>query len=542
MLMKSLMEFILLICQIYASFGIHSQNLSKSKVHVEHMNDTSYAHHDDAVDHFVTGSSKRLTEFLMATHNRYAPPDGIVDIKYELELVHILGIDELKQTMTALVYVDETWRDPSLSWNPRDFGGLTKTWLPMHKVWRPDLIVFNMLHHEDLLSSVRAPVTVHQNGTVECSSPAVFTVSCEINIKMFPLDDQKCSLNIASWAYSDEKIRLHSKIEHSLDHYAPNEEWHLLGVDVRENKYEHEGIPVSEIIYDISVKRKPLFYMVTLTFPSYVMCATAIVGLFARFSTTGEREERFTLGVSGILTMAVLSLVVSEKVPHSSTSVPLLVTYFLYNMVTVSIASITTGIVMRIHRKGRFGDEPPSWLLNFCWLSEHGQHDIAELESANAKQTNDFMFGSPILGQTKDANSTRYVKGNLIRKATSENELHFEIRESVEDAIQGNNVIFNSNAIHSPSSINEPILKKLSDLETLIGKLVAKKTGKPLDQILKRQDSWERKEEIRKKKQENNGWVRISERMDGFFMVFFLLAVTTPVLYLFICMFSWAED
>ena len=35
-------------------------------------------------------------------------------------------------------------------------------------------------------------------------------------------------------------------------------------------------------------------------------------------------QERFTLGVTAILTMAVLSLVVSEKVPHSSTSIPLL--------------------------------------------------------------------------------------------------------------------------------------------------------------------------------------------------------------------------
>ncbi len=43
----------------------------------------------------------------MKRHNKNAPPDGIVDVHYEMELVHILGIDELKQTMTALVYVDE---------------------------------------------------------------------------------------------------------------------------------------------------------------------------------------------------------------------------------------------------------------------------------------------------------------------------------------------------------------------------------------------------------------------------------------------------
>lgn len=55
---------------------------------------------------------------------------------------------------------------------------------------------------------------------------------------------------------------------------------------------------------------------------------------------------------------AVLSLVVSEKVPHSSTAIPLLVAYFLYNMVILSISVILTAVVLRVHRAGRHGDEP----------------------------------------------------------------------------------------------------------------------------------------------------------------------------------------
>lgn len=61
-----------------------------------------------------------------------------------MELVHILGIDELKQTMTVLVYVDEKWKDPSLKWDPALFGGIQKTWLPIDKIWLPDIIIFNM--------------------------------------------------------------------------------------------------------------------------------------------------------------------------------------------------------------------------------------------------------------------------------------------------------------------------------------------------------------------------------------------------------------
>ncbi|CAD6193156.1 unnamed protein product [Caenorhabditis auriculariae] len=154
----------------------------------------------------------------------------------------------------------------------------------------PLLQKLQMLAHEDLLTAVRAPARIHYNGTVVASHPAVHTVSCEINIKQFPLDDQRCAIEVVSWAYGQEKIRLHAMTDHSLEHYKKNEEWHLLSINVSEARYDHEGISVSEVKFEVSLKRRPLFYMVTLTFPSYVMCAISVVGLFARFSTTGERE------------------------------------------------------------------------------------------------------------------------------------------------------------------------------------------------------------------------------------------------------------
>lgn len=52
-------------------------------------------------------------------------------------------------------------------------------------------------------------------------------------------------LQIASWTYGKEKIRLHAHTEHSLEHYTDNEEWRLLKVSVVEDEYEHEGINVS---------------------------------------------------------------------------------------------------------------------------------------------------------------------------------------------------------------------------------------------------------------------------------------------------------
>ncbi|EYC38546.1 hypothetical protein Y032_0710g1726 [Ancylostoma ceylanicum] len=448
------------------------------------LTSANYAESNDDGPQVVAGSSKKLTEYLLSRHNLNAPPDGLLDLHYEMELVHILGIDELKQTMTVLVYVDEKWTDPSLSWDPALFGNISKTWIPLSKIWVPDIIIFNMvrasrLQREDLLSAVRAPALIYPNGTVEASHPAVYTVSCEINIKRFPLDDQRCALEIASWTYGKEKIRLHAHTEHSLEHYTDNEEWRLLKVSVVEDEYEHEGINVSELRYDVSVKRRPLFYMVTLTFPSYVMCAISVVGLFARFSTTGEREERFTLGVTAILTMAVLSLVVSEKVPHSSTHVPLLVAYFLFNMISVSVAAMTTGIVMKVHRMGRHGKEPEEWLLRlFC------------LRPLKIRQ------GIYTVNADSPFHSSSYLKG-----------LNGELRKCE----------------------SQPVSEKIPVLESYIHKL-----ARTCENIQDEIDDIDVDDPTAfRRRREANGYVRISERLDLIFMTFFITLVTIPVIVLF---------
>ena len=137
-------------------------------------------------------------------------------------------------------------------------------------------------------------------------------------------------------------------------------------MDVVREHYDHEGITVSELRYVIAIVRKPFYYLVSLVLPSYLICALSIAGLFARFSTRHERQERFTLGVTAILSMAVLSLVVTEKVPHSSEDVPLLskfssnlpkptkthlVVYMHFIVVMVTIATILTSTVMRVHAR-----------------------------------------------------------------------------------------------------------------------------------------------------------------------------------------------
>ncbi|TKR71726.1 hypothetical protein L596_019275 [Steinernema carpocapsae] len=319
-----------------------------------------------------TGPSSQLTKYLMTKHEKNSPPDSLIEIKYEIELVHIVHIDEVKQKMNALVYVVEEWVDDTLSWNPSSFDNITQTWLPMEAVWIPDLIVFNMLEYQNLLKDIRSPMLIHASGRVVRSYPALYSIMCPISVASFPFDDQQCALEIASWGYGVDKLVINVSSNNHLPHYSPNEEWALKNVAVEKTSYVHEHTAVSEVKFVISVSRKPLHYVINLVLPSYIICALSIAGLFARFSTKHERQERFTLGVTSILTMAVLSLVVSEKVPHSSNHVPLLLQFFLFNIMIVFSATIVTWPVMHIYGKGFRAKVPmPSpWLMRLFFLDK----------------------------------------------------------------------------------------------------------------------------------------------------------------------------
>ncbi|VDL76071.1 unnamed protein product [Nippostrongylus brasiliensis] len=207
-----------------------------------------------------------------------------------MELVHIITVDELKQTMIVLVYIVEEWNDPTLTWDPTNFSGLRVTWLPEESIWVPDIIVFNMLDHQELLHSVRSPIRVHYTGKVTFSYPAIYSVMCRIGIAKFPFDSQKCELRIASWAYGEDKLQLNATKKPYLQHYAINEEWALNEVSIGQDHFDHEGMVVSEARYVIGIARKPFYYLISLVLPSYIICMLSISGLFARFSTRHERQ------------------------------------------------------------------------------------------------------------------------------------------------------------------------------------------------------------------------------------------------------------
>ena len=45
--------------------------------------------------------------------------------------------------LTTLIWLDMSWEDDYLKWDPEKFGGLQRMQLPLSKVWTPDIFLFN---------------------------------------------------------------------------------------------------------------------------------------------------------------------------------------------------------------------------------------------------------------------------------------------------------------------------------------------------------------------------------------------------------------
>ncbi len=79
-----------------------------------------------------------------------------------------------------------------------------------------------------------------------------------------------------------------------------------------------------DLYYDIKITRKPSYYITTFIWPTFLITLLSIVGVFSPFNESGEREEKVTMGLTTLLTMAVVLMIITDDMPKSSDGIPLL--------------------------------------------------------------------------------------------------------------------------------------------------------------------------------------------------------------------------
>ncbi|KAK2181243.1 hypothetical protein NP493_405g04046 [Ridgeia piscesae] len=289
-------------------------------------------------------------------------------VKVDMSLRGILDVDEPRQIVKVNVWFRLKWNDCRLRWNASHFRGKDTIVVSSKRIWIPDITLFDSTEGEAMDYSKTHSV-LQSRGEVSLYHPAKLTFSCKIDMTYFPFDQQTCPLKFASWTYAGDELDVSNySSSGDMSVFSNNGEWNLLGLPVRRNVryYSCCTEPFPDITFYMRMQREHLYYIFNLVMP----CSLITVVALLVFYLPPESGEKISLGITVLLSLCVFLLMVSESMPATSETVPLIAQYFASTIALVSLSCMLTVFVIHVHHKVSGGKEVPRWVrvLVIEWL------------------------------------------------------------------------------------------------------------------------------------------------------------------------------
>ncbi|XP_025203007.1 acetylcholine receptor subunit alpha-like 1 isoform X2 [Melanaphis sacchari] len=318
--------------------------------------------------------AKRLYDDLLSNYNRLIRPVGNnsdrLTVKMGLKLSQIIEVNLRNQIMTTNVWVEQEWNDYKLKWNPEDYGGVDTLHVPSEHIWLPDIVLYNNADGNYEVT-IMTKAILHYTGKVVWKPPAIYKSFCEINVEYFPFDEQTCSMKFGSWTYDGYMMDLRHisqapdsdviEVGIDLQDYYLSVEWDIMGVPaVRHEKfYVCCEEPYLDIFFNITLRRKTLFYTVNLIIPCVGISFLSVLV----FYLPSESGEKVSLCISILLSLTVFFLLLVEIIPPTSLTVPLLGKYLLFTMVLVTLSVFVTVAVLNVNFRSPVTHKMRPWVV-----------------------------------------------------------------------------------------------------------------------------------------------------------------------------------
>ncbi|XP_013165029.1 PREDICTED: acetylcholine receptor subunit alpha-like [Papilio xuthus] len=304
--------------------------------------------------------AKRLYDDLLSNYNKLVRPvlnvSDALTVRIKLKLSQLIDVNLKNQIMTTNLWVEQSWFDYKLSWEPREYGGVEMLHVPSDHIWRPDIVLYNNADG-NFEVTLATKATLNYTGRVEWRPPAIYKSSCEIDVEYFPFDQQTCVMKFGSWTYDGFQVDLRHideargtnvvELGVDLSEFYTSVEWDILEVPAVRNEkfYTCCDEPYLDITFNITMRRKTLFYTVNLIIPCMgISFLTVLV-----FYLPSDSGEKVSLSISILLSLTVFFLLLAEIIPPTSLVVPLLGKFVLFTMILDTFSICVTVVVLNVH-------------------------------------------------------------------------------------------------------------------------------------------------------------------------------------------------
>uniref|UniRef100_A0A8B9HUS1 Cholinergic receptor nicotinic gamma subunit n=1 Tax=Astyanax mexicanus TaxID=7994 RepID=A0A8B9HUS1_ASTMX len=272
-----------------------------------------------------------------------------VQVQVKLTLTNLISLNEKEETLTTNVWIEIQWNDYRLAWNTSDYHDISLIRVPYNTVWLPDIVLENNIDGKFDVAYY-ANVLIYSDGSMYWLPPAIYRSTCAIEITYFPFDWQNCTLVFRSQTYSANEIDMILAIDADTqkpiewvdidpEAFTENGEWaikHRPARKLTNTRYSPDDLEYQEVYFNLIIQRKPLFYIINIILPCALISSLVVLAYFLPAQAGGQK---LTVSISVLLAQTVFLILVSQKVPETSLSVPLIGKYLIFVM------SVTTLIV-----------------------------------------------------------------------------------------------------------------------------------------------------------------------------------------------------
>lgn len=254
-----------------------------------------------------TNVTELVAKLLEGYDKRLRPSFGgaPVNVSVTVFIEFIGDIDEINMEFTTIMYFRQYWKDTRLQY--KNYTKRLAFNPEMLKfIWVPDTHfpgIKDGLKHD--ITDANEVIRLWPDGSVLYSMRLKVTSQCPMDLRNFPMDKQKCRLNIEAFSYDDKEMTLNWHKQNPVavaknieipSYTLFSHQWFSSTEDFTTGRY-------SLLTIEFDLHRRLGFHMIQIYLPCYLIVVLAWVSFWV------DREQtaaRIAMGITTVLTMATL--------------------------------------------------------------------------------------------------------------------------------------------------------------------------------------------------------------------------------------------
>ncbi|XP_063168183.1 gamma-aminobutyric acid receptor subunit rho-2-like [Candoia aspera] len=243
-----------------------------------------------------------------------------IPVGVDVQVESLDSISEVNMDFTMTLYLRHYWKDERLSFPSHANKSMTFDGRLVKKIWVPDVFFVHSKRsfiHDTTTDNIM--LRVYPDGHVLYSMRITVTAMCNMDFSRFPLDSQTCSLELESYAYTDEDLMLYWK--NGSESLKTDEKISLSQFLIQKFHttsrlafYSSTG-RYNRLYINFILRRHIFFFLLQTYFPATLMVMLSWVSFWIDRRAV---PARVSLGITTVLTMSTIITGVNASMPGVS--------------------------------------------------------------------------------------------------------------------------------------------------------------------------------------------------------------------------------